>query len=167
MSATIRGTRPAPLSRVLPACLLVCMFSACESAPNGSGPEQTDTTVSDDISTIPVPDIGSDVRVDAVGDVGVTDGSGQGGDGLGELCTSTADCTGELTCVFPDPGAPTGVCTTDCAEDADCPGGWRCYTLTGSGSDADRQCLPPDLCIDADGDLYGWGGGCRAVQRPG
>ena len=160
------SSRATSLSSVILAAILLTT-TACGEPAGGSSQDSADALPSGDITTIPVADAASDSLAGSDADAGTPaepdaqDADGQGGDGLGELCTSTADCTGDLTCVFPDPGAPSGVCTTGCAEDADCPGGWRCYTLTDSGSDADRQCLPEDLCIDADGDLYGWGGGCR------
>lgn len=146
--------------------LLALGFVACGQDPGGGVVDVADGNNGGDIATIPIPiaDTGSvggaDVADGESSDGEPLDGSGSGGEGLGDLCTTSADCPAELDCVYSDPGAPSGVCTTGCDEDADCPSGWRCYTLTDSGGDADRECLPEDLCIDGDGDGFGWGGGC-------
>jgi hypothetical protein len=138
---------------------------SCGQAPENSVVSDTGASTDADVGEIPIADVptvgGDDVDAGVGADAGRADVDAGGADGLGTLCDDDSDCELPLTCVFPDVGAPTGVCTSACTEDVDCPAGWRCYTLTDSGSDAVRQCLPENLCIDGDGDGYGWGGGCR------
>ncbi|MBU6161826.1 MAG: hypothetical protein KGO50_11950, partial [Myxococcales bacterium] len=137
---------------------------SCGQAPESSLVSDTGSSTDADVVQIPIADVptvgGDDVDGGSVDVDGRADVDAGGADGLGTLCDDESDCVLPLTCVFPDVGAPTGVCTSACTETADCPSGWRCYTLTDSGSDAVRQCLPENLCIDGDGDGYGWGGGC-------
>ena len=67
---------------------------------------------------------------------------------VGGDCQTDIDCLGML-CVATDPGA-LGVCSSECATDADCPAPLLCTDF-----DTVRVCLPPPA---SDG-----GCGCSAV----
>ncbi len=64
-----------------------------------------------------------------------TGGAGTGGTSpgiasLGQPCDADADCEPAI-CIPPDLGAPHGMCTVECTDDADCPQGSLCLTDVG------------------------------------
>ncbi|MFO7178742.1 MAG: hypothetical protein DIU78_008600 [Pseudomonadota bacterium] len=65
---------------------------------------------------------------------GTAGGAGTGGAAtvasIGRFCEDDTDCTASF-CVPPEVGVPHGLCTVECATDADCPAGSRCYTDAG------------------------------------
>jgi len=97
-----------------------------------------------------------DTAVDAASDPVAPD-AGPGGD----LCDTADDCAPGFDCVRPDVDAPVGLCTTRCLDDMDCPDGFACFVFAASGGDAERWCVPTELCLDEDEDGYGYGADCR------
>ena len=78
---------------------------------------------------------------------------------IGDPCTEDDDCE-TFVCLQLDDGAD-GLCSAPCAEDEDCPDEWACLLVAGS-ADAERLCVPIDLCVDEDEDGRGVGPGCIA-----
>ena len=63
------------------------------------------------------------------------------GESLGTDCVSDANC-GDLGCLLPDAsGVPHGLCTANCLEDADCPGGGVCLLFEGEDGSPAGICL--------------------------
>lgn len=83
---------------------------------------------------------------------------------LGGLCNSDFSCKSAF-CVKIGQGFNEGICTQRCDETADCDQqAWDCTTVnTGTGDDV-SACIPANLCIDRDGDLYGIGPGCLGAD---
>ena len=122
--------------------------SAGDDASDAAGGDVTADADPDGAST--------DASDDATGDTASPD-AGLGG----ALCDDAGDCPTGYDCVRPDVEAPAGLCTTRCLEDADCGDGFACFLITSSVGDAERWCLPTELCIDEDGDGFGFGSDCR------
>ncbi len=78
--------------------------------------------------------------------------------GIGESCVEDLDCV-TLRCVDLIAGEGGAICTAPCTTAESCPSGFGCLLVTGSG-DAERLCLPNDLCVDPDGDGFGFGPDC-------
>ncbi len=96
---------------------------------------------------------------DATPDDAAADGSGEdAGRGIGEICVEDADCL-SFFCVDPGSGAES-FCADFCPLDGECPDGFECVVL-GDELDAQRLCVPTQVCIDRDGDGFGLGPGCR------
>lgn len=91
-----------------------------------------------------------------------TDTAEPEGAALGEPCEEDGDCESGL-CVDLLPGEGGAICSQPCVDDESCPDEFGCVLITGSG-DAERLCLPDDLCLDPDGDLYGFGPDCLGAD---
>ena len=80
--------------------------------------------------------------------------------GYGEPCGSDAECESGI-CIETADGS---MCTRICNDSGDCPEGYRCLLLGGTGGDAVRICVPPPnvLCdpCDVDIDCGGFGSYC-------
>jgi len=81
---------------------------------------------------------------------------------IGDPCTEDDDCETFVCLQLVDDGSD-GLCSAPCATDGDCPDEWACLLITGS-ADAERLCVPVDLCIDDDEDGFGVGPGCIAAD---
>lgn len=78
---------------------------------------------------------------------GGDDGTGGTGDGvLGDGCASSDECGGGLYC---EPTLSAGYCTTDCAQDNDCPSGGICVSLVAVSGEEYQVCLK-SCASDAD-----------------
>ena len=79
---------------------------------------------------------------------------------LGEPCGSDSECESGI-CIETADGS---MCTNICSDSSDCPEGYRCLLLGGTGGDAVRICVPPPnvLCdpCDVDIDCGGFGSFC-------
>ncbi len=121
--------------------------------PEDSAADDVDVSTADiepdtEDAVIAIPDSGDDS----------SDDSSSGG-GAGDPCQSDDDCTtGECYLVFAE--TEEGVCAENCNSDIDCPRETNCVLLLNTGADAERACLPQDLCLDRDGDDFGIGPGC-------
>jgi hypothetical protein len=120
--------------------LLALVAAAC------SDPVLSSTLPPDDVDAaedLPGSETGRPDR-DLNADFGVDDAADQPtGGGLLDPCTGDDDCVSGFCVQYQD----GNVCTELCAEDT-CPDGWSCRTLSNTGADAVRLCIPnPDsLC---------------------
>ena len=92
---------------------------------DGTCAPRHDETKDTELNETPIPDAGVD-----------TEGSTDEGDGLPEgmddICSESAPCTGEADFCNQTPGDPEGVCTIQgCTLDPDdCPAGYSCFDLS-------------------------------------
>jgi hypothetical protein len=126
---------------------LFVLAVGCSDASTGSG--ANDAGTQEDLRTRP----GRDAIV----------GEGE----VGTDCEGNEDCRSGL-CIRIAPSAELGLCSQECAAQADCPDDtWDCSVVRGAGEDGAvgvQVCLPATLCLDEDGDEYGLGPGCRGLD---
>jgi hypothetical protein len=148
---------------------LLCVFAlsaaGCGDSPPSNSTGEVDAqliedTAGQDVTTNDVEDGADDtgIAIPDIEDVRV-DTADTGNSSSGEPCFDDNDCAeGECYQVFVD--SEEGVCAESCATDTDCPRDTNCVLLLNTGNDAERICLPQDLCLDQDGDEFGVGPGC-------
>lgn len=159
-------------SAVVSSCLLSC--SADSGLPGGEtdGEDSQDSGQGgSDVTGDDIRDDGGGVVPDTGGRTDVEDGLSGPDDvgfqpdgaallGVGDLCLDDLECSSSLCFRF-DPNVPDGFCSAFCVDDSSCPAdGFSCIFLVNSGGDFARVCVPDDLCIDRDGDRYGYGPAC-------
>jgi hypothetical protein len=84
--------------------------------------------------------------------------------GLGEECTSDVECSTRL-CLRFDEEDVVGFCSEFCIEDDDCSiSNWLCVLVLFDEGDLGQVCMPEDMCVDMDEDLYGIGPGCDGAD---
>lgn len=67
--------------------------------------------------------------------------------GAGALCRGDRDCADPLFCCEDNGNCGGGMCTADCRDDFDCPGGMRCeHDMCFYACDNDRDCAPQMSC---------------------
>lgn len=135
---------------------LTLVLGACTSSPTGSG----STDAGDDSSPDVAQDVAQDVPLvpDVEPDVDVAPDLPPGAE-LGEACDDDDACESNR-CIDLAAGEAGGICTQVCVDDNGCPRGFDCVLIADGGADAQRICLPNDLCLDPDGDRYGVGPDC-------
>jgi len=151
-------------ARVVMFCALAFGLSVATTGCSSESGAGAQDAVSIDTMTDPDDaddDVGGivDRDTDASRDTQDTD-TDEGGGGLGDLCSDDDDCDSRV-CIDVVAGDDGGFCTERCTTTADCPEGSDCVLIVGTGADAERVCVPVDLCIDRDGDGFGYGPGCR------
>lgn len=144
------------------AMVLLLLLQACGDPPPSSGvePDTGEVDVPDIVQDIQVaPDVGADVDATDVADAADVPDVTDAGGSVGSPCEDDIDCESGI-CEFLTAGADVGVCVEYCGTDDDCDRDADCVLIRTSGDDAERICLPRDLCLDVDGDRYGIGSGC-------
>ena len=142
--------------------LLVAGLGGCVTDAPTSGTERDPTE-----DTLPGDIHGEDTQPDAQPDTDDTDDpaddlrdvDGDASDNI-TFCQEDEDCEDGF-CVAYDPNASRGICVRNCVSSRDCPVGLRCQAVSGNPLEPDLYCVPVDLCIDEDGDGYGYGPACR------
>ena len=151
------NTRPA-----LPGLLLL-LVSSCASDQSAGVSEDTpdggDILTFQDTATDDTADTSAIDDCDCVSDA--DDVSADAGAAPGEPCDDDADCASQFCLDLVAGDEVPGICSDFCADETDCPEGQDCLLFTNSGGDAQRICVPLDLCFDADEDTFGVGPGCR------
>ena len=141
---------------------LLLALAACSTEP-ATTPGVDDEDVNDVIAQPDAEDdaVGTLDTVDPPEDIGGIDTGDTGA--TADTCVDDEDCFSGV-CVRTAPGAPQGVCTELCTDDSSCPEGWDCQLIGASGTDADRICVPGDVCVDNDEDEYGFGRLCAGID---
>ena len=148
-----------PLRTILSFTLLGAL-AACGSSGT-SGSEAADTGGTSDAGVDAPADVRSIDAPDTARPDTPTNDAPPLGAGLGEPCEENAECASNM-CLDVVAGDGGGICSTPCVSDAGCPRDFDCVLVADTGADAQRVCLPVDLCIDPDGDRHGVGPGCIA-----
>lgn len=147
----------------LKACLLALALAFSGAAVSCGGDSGSGPGDDTDIDVDPDGELDGDEDTDDVPDVDLEDLLG-----LGEVCEENPECASNL-CIQIGQGIEDGFCTRLCTEDSDClipsqdggePEQYDCLFLQSQGGDLVQVCVPPNLCIDRDGDGYGSGPGC-------
>ncbi len=73
---------------------------------------------------------------------------GGGTGGIGDPCTSVADCSGgtKATCTTDTGGYPGGYCSTACASTDQCPSGSACVSSNGGTGNCEKTCSADTDC---------------------
>jgi hypothetical protein len=141
--------------------LVVALAVGCNSEVGNSNLNAPEDGLTDSVETQPDLPSFEDARDGRVTDD--TDDAAETVDredtSQGQPCEDDSDCPGGECVTLVD--GDSAFCSNPCADDSDCPEGFECLLLADSGDDAVQRCVPSDLCIDADGDAFGVGPGCR------
>ncbi|MCB9506448.1 MAG: putative metal-binding motif-containing protein [Myxococcales bacterium] len=138
---------------------MAALVSGCGDSPPGGG---DDAGGRPDIR--PIDDAAAEIAPADVAplDVGEVDDDAEPDTSDGS-CEISDDCPASELCVDLVPGEGGGFCAEACGTDMPCPDGLDCVTIT-DGETAYSVCLDPDFCVDADGDGFGVGPGCRGAD---
>jgi hypothetical protein len=145
----------------------LALLAACGSSESGVVRPVNDASIIGDTETdIQVPDVGSveDIAVDTRGDDTVTVPDAELDTALPDasvqFCEDDDECDSNF-CLLAG-NADQGICASLCESNDDCPEDSECRLYTNSGGDAVNVCVPTRLCIDNDGDGFGFGPACIA-----